>query len=113
VSLLSLASLREVERAAGRRLDPRRFRGNLWADGGAPWEEFSWLGRELAIGAARLRVVERIERCAATNADPDTGARDANVPLALRRGFGHADFGVLAEVTRRGAIRVGDPVRLA
>ena len=42
-------------------------------DGGAPWEEFSWIGREIALGGTKLAVLERTARCAATNVDPDTG----------------------------------------
>ena len=32
---------------------------------------------------ARLRVEEPIERCAATNVDPDTATRDMNIPMLL------------------------------
>ncbi len=84
--------------------------GPLYLDDVPPWEEFTWIGRELAVGGARLRVVERIERCAATNVDPETGARDRNLPLALRKGFGHADMGVYAEVVAGGDIAIGDPL---
>ena len=105
LSLINLASLGELTRVAGTPVAPLRFRGNLYLDGVPPWQEFTWIGRELAIGAARLRIVERIERCAATNVNPETGARDRNLPLALRKGFGHTDMGVYAEV-----VAVGDPL---
>ena len=63
------------------------------------WHEFDLLGREIAIGAtARLKIVKRIVRCAATNVDPDTGMRDLSIPTTLMRGFGHADCGVYGEV---------------
>ena len=41
----------------------------------------AWSGRRSPIGDARLKVTKRIERCAATNVDPDTGIRD----LTIRR----------------------------
>lgn len=39
VSIMSLSSLRALGEHLGQRLDPRRFRGNLWVEGAAPWEE--------------------------------------------------------------------------
>ena len=47
-------------------------------------------------------------RCAATNVDPDTGARDLSIPDTLIRSFGHADCGVNAEVVEAGDIALGD-----
>jgi uncharacterized protein YcbX len=110
VSVMSLASLRALSERMGRDLDPRRFRGNLWIDGFAPWEENGWEGREITVGPARLRVVERVVRCAATETNPDTGRRDARVPAALHEATGAPEFGVYAAVVEGGTIRVGDPV---
>jgi len=113
VSIINLASLRDFERVARTTVDPRRFRGNLLIDGLPAWDEFSWLGKELVVGEARLKVTERTERCAATNVNPDTAERDMNIPLTLRKGFGHMDLGVYAEVTLGGSVRLGDGVALA
>jgi uncharacterized protein YcbX len=110
VSVMSLASLRALSQRMGVRLDPRRFRGNIWIDGGAPWEEFGWLDGEIAIGGVRLNVVERIERCNATKANPEMGIRDADTLGALIDGYGHKDFGVYCEVIEGGAVAVGDDV---
>lgn len=111
LSLHSLASLRALSEAAGRPLDPLRFRGNLWIEGLEPWAEAQWPGRVLAVGAVRLRVVEPIWRCAATQANPDTGARDADTLGAMRRLVGDTCFGVYAEVVEGGEIALGDAVR--
>ncbi len=110
VSLINLASLRDFERVARQSVDPRRFRANILIDGLPAWGEFAWLGREIRIGAAKLKVVERIERCAATNVNPETAERDMNIPLTLRKGFGHMDMGVYAEVVDGGEIKTGDTV---
>lgn len=110
VSLHSLASLKDLERITGAPVDPRRFRANIWIDGTAAWEEFSWIGREISVGPVRLRIKERIDRCAATTVNPDTGARDMNIPRALKQGFGHVDFGVFADVVAGGRVAVGDDV---
>ncbi len=58
----------------------------------------------------RLKIIKRIVRCAATNVDPATGARDLNIPQALLRTLGHADCGVYAEVVEGGEIAVGDAI---
>lgn len=109
--LVSLASLAELESAARRSLDPLRFRPNLVLEGTKAWEEFGWIDRDVAIGDVRVHVFARTTRCAATNVDPATGARDTALPAVLERTWGHADFGVYARVVEGGTIAIGDPVR--
>ncbi len=110
VSIINLASVRDFERVARQPVDPRRFRGNIVIDGLPAWREFALLDREIRMGSATLKVVERIVRCAATNVNPDTAERDMNIPLTLRKGFGHLDMGVYAEVVQGGEVRSGDEV---
>ena len=111
VSVLNLASLRDLERSMGRDLSIHRWRGNLWLDGLAPWAEFDLIGREIAVGAVRLRIVEPITRCRATAANPDTGQTDCDTLGGLQTAQGHTDFGVYAEVIAGGTLRIGDEVR--
>ena len=113
VSLINLASAKDIERVTRAPVDPRRFRGNLILDGLPAWTEFDWIGRELAIGPVRLKVVSRITRCAAINVNPATGERDLNIPKALITGFGHADCGIYAEVLAGGRIAEGDAISVA
>ena len=108
VTIKSLASLRALSERMGVALEPRRFRGNIWLDGLAPWEEFDWVGREITVGGARLKVVERVVRCNTTKANPATGARDADTLAALEAHYGHKDFGVHAMVIAGGAVAEGD-----
>ena len=68
------------------------------------------VGRTLAIGEARLRIVKNITRCAATNVDPDTAARDLEIPEALMRRFGHNECGIYGEVISDGTIAIGDTI---
>jgi MOSC domain-containing protein len=111
VSIINLASLAEIENAAGAAVDPLRFRGNLYIAGWPAWREFDLLNSEIAIGpSARLKVVKRIVRCAATEVDPATGIRDLPVPRTLLGTYGHADCGVYAEVIEGGPIAVGDAI---
>jgi uncharacterized protein YcbX len=112
ISIINTASVSDIERVAGRAVDPMRFRGNLLIDGLAPWGEFAWVGKTIAIGGARLKFAARIERCAATEVDPVTGERDLAVPLTLRRGFGHEDCGIYAQVIEGGEISTGDEIVL-
>ena len=62
----------------------------------------------LTIGGAKLKIVKRIQRCAATDVDPDTGIRNLTIPRTLMDSFGHADCGVYAEVMASGDIAKGD-----
>lgn len=112
VSLVNLASLRDLERVVGETIDPLRFRANVYVDGAPPWSELHWPGAEIASGDARLVVTEKIQRCAATNVRPGRGIRDMNIPKALQQGFGHADCGVYARVIAMGRIAVGDTVEV-
>jgi uncharacterized protein len=112
VSIINLASLAAIENVVGAPVHPLRFRGNVYVTGWPAWGEFDLLGREITIGkAARLKIVKRIVRCAATNVDPDTGIRDLSIPQALMQSFGHADCGVYGEVVAAGDVAVGDEIR--
>ncbi len=111
VSIINLASVAAVETAAGVPVHPLRFRGNVYIAGWPAWHEFDLLDRVLTIGDARLKVVKRIVRCAATEVDPDTGIRDVAVPRLLMDNFGHADCGVYAEVVVGGEIAVGKSIK--
>jgi len=112
VSLIGNASIKDLERVVGRPVDPLRFRANLYLDGLPAWAEFAWVGRRVRIGGATLVIVERIVRCAATNVDPATGARDLNLPGALQRAYGHTELGVYGRVVAAGRIAPGDAVEL-
>ena len=111
--VINLASLREVERVAGRAVDRRRFRANVYIDGAPPWAEFGWLDQRLRIGGIEVEAFRRTGRCEATNVDPATAQRDMSVPALLQRTWGHSDFGIYARVVSGGTVRVGDEVAQA
>ena len=110
VSIVGQASIDALSAATGHALHPMRFRANVYLEGGAPFEEFGWLGREVALGGVVVRPFARIPRCAATSVDPDTAERDVTVPKAIKQHFGHVDMGVYAEVLRGGRVATGDRV---
>jgi uncharacterized protein len=111
VSLINHASIAALEKAMNAAIDPLRFRANVYFDGTSAWSEHDWIGAELALGAARLRVVSPITRCAATQVNPDTAERDLDIPAALDRSFGHINMGIYAEVLAGGDITTGDALR--
>lgn len=112
VSLINLASIAELETAIGAPVDPIRFRANLYFDGAPAWHEQEWMGREIGVGGARLRIIAPITRCKATEVNPDTALRDLDVVGTLMRAYGHNIMGIYAEVIAGGDIAAGDAVRV-
>jgi ferredoxin-NADP reductase/uncharacterized protein YcbX/ferredoxin len=113
ISIINLATVREIGRAAGIDLDPRRFRANLYIDGLEPWKEFELAGRTITIGDVVLDVAEPIVRCRATSVDPDLGGADVNIPGVLGSHFGHGFCGVYARVRSAGEVRSGDGISIS
>ncbi len=113
VSLVNLASVAAIEAAQGAKVDPLRFRGNLYIEGAPAWAEATWPGQSLKIGGARLNVLKMTDRCAATGVEPGTGRRDMDLVQTLRMSFGHIDCGVYARVEVGGRVATGDQVTLA
>jgi uncharacterized protein YcbX len=111
--VINLASVRELERIAGRSIDPLRFRANVHVDGLAPFAEIGWVGQILRLGGVEARVIDRTVRCDATDVDPSTAARDMSIPALLQRTWGRSDFGVYAEVVSAGGIEIGSAVSTA
>lgn len=110
VSILSLASLAEMEIRTGQRLGIHRWRGNLWVEGWQPWAERDLIGHVIRIGAVEFRVTAPIGRCEATSASTETGQRDIDMLATLDSLYGNTDFGIFAEVVTGGDITIGDEV---
>lgn len=113
VSLINRASIAALEAAIGTAVAPLRFRANVYFDGLPAWRENDWIGREVALGNARLRIVSPITRCAATQVNPETAVRDLDIVGELMRHFGHNLMGVYGEVIAGGEIAAGDALQLA
>ena len=111
ISLNNHSSNRALGQILGVELSPLRWRGNLWFEGLAPWEEFDWIGKNLRIGTVELFVEERIERCLATTANTVSGIRDVDTLKALNS-RGHQDFGVYAIIKKSGILALGDKVEI-
>jgi uncharacterized protein YcbX len=112
VSVINLQSVRELEQRTGWRIDPLRFRANLYVEGWPAWVENDAVGDALRLGAVEARIFKPITRCAATEVDPSTAERDLPIPQALREHYGHVFCGIYAHIAQGGALAEGDPARL-
>ena len=112
VSIINLASLRDLEAKIGRPLDPLRFRANLYVEGWPAWIENDWKDRTLTVGGATATVFKPIVRCAATHVDPTTAERDIDVVKALFDTYGHTLCGIYVQTTVAGRVAEGDHLEL-
>jgi uncharacterized protein YcbX len=113
VTMHARESLRSLETALTQNVSELRFRSNIAIEGLPAWEEQSWVGRKIRIGAVEFDIVKPKTRCLATHANPETGARDLPILTTLTRKFQQEDptFAVAMTPTRGGGeIRIGDPV---
>jgi len=117
VTIVGTASLRDLGERAGHLglpAEAARFRATLVVETDEPYVEESWLGSEITVGGARLRVGVPIPRCAVIDAHPETGARGGRLLKTLAgyrptNSAGEPSFGVYAEVVSPG--RVHGPAR--
>lgn len=110
VSIVNLASVRDLSAKVGMDLDPLRFRANLYVDGWPAWAENGWTGRTMRLGTATAEVLKPIVRCAATHVDPTTAQRDVDLVKALFDNYGHMFCGIYLNVTQGGVVSEGDVV---
>jgi uncharacterized protein YcbX len=118
-SLVSVASLeRLADEARVESVDGRRFRMLFTITSVSAHEEDSWVGRDVGVGDAVVRMHGLVGRCAVTTHDPDTGIPTLDTLHILRgyRGDVPTDeplpFGVWGEVVAPGPVRTGDAVEL-
>ncbi len=112
VSLINMASLHDYEAKVGARRHRRRFRANVWFSGAPAWSERAWVGQEIQLGGAVLRITRGIVRCPATEVNPETAQRDADPVAELRGLYGHTELGIHARVIESGRFAVGDSIEL-
>jgi uncharacterized protein YcbX len=99
-------------------VDARRFRMLIEIDGVEPHTEDAWMGRELQVGEARLRIHGHVGRCVTTTRGPESG--DVDFPTLQMLATYRKDeptteplaFGVHGEVLEGGTVRVGDELRV-
>jgi uncharacterized protein YcbX len=89
--------------------DPRRIRANILVETAEAFMEDTWVGQIIGVGEARLRVVERIERCRMVDLAQD-GVATTTPFLKALAGARDARLGVYAAVVMPGRLAVGDAV---
>jgi uncharacterized protein YcbX len=116
LSLISTGTVRAIGEAAGREIEPRRFRMNVIVETtrGVPAEEDGWLGSTLVFGdradSLRVDAKERDERCMMINLDPDMAVQQPTVLRAVVQ-TRESCAGIYTWPTTSGTIQVGDAVR--
>jgi len=108
VSVINLASVRDLAARMGAEIDPLRFRANLYVDGWPPWIENDWAGGVFQLGAATATMLKPIVRCAATHVNLQTAERDLEVTKGLFDHYGHLHCGIYLNVRSPGRLAVGD-----
>ncbi|MDG2520903.1 MOSC N-terminal beta barrel domain-containing protein [Caulobacter segnis] len=108
VSIINLASVRDLAEKIGRPVDPLRFRGNVYVEGWEPWVENGWADRTFTLGGATVQGIKPIVRCAATHVNPTTAERDMDVVKALFDHYGHMLCGLYVRVLDGGVVAEGD-----
>jgi uncharacterized protein YcbX len=107
VSLIGTASVAALSGVVGADVDITRFRPNVVLATAAPYAEDSWVGREVSLGSAVLRVTMTSPRCVMVNmATADLPEQPGNL-VALGR-LHDACLGVIAEVVQPGVVSLGD-----
>ncbi|MGH7684542.1 MAG: MOSC domain-containing protein, partial [Vulcanimicrobiaceae bacterium] len=79
VSLILDCWIAEVERGLGRRLDPLRWRPNLFASAMRQVSEQDLVGKRVRLGTTVLLVTNPTGRCVTTTYDQATGESDGTV----------------------------------
>ena len=115
ITLHGRGGLEAVQAAVGNEVSELRFRSNIAVDGLTAWEEQSWLGGKVRIGAVEFDVVKSKSRCLATHANPTTGQRDLAILTTLTQKLGQENPTFAVAMLPSGAggrICVGDQVSL-
>jgi uncharacterized protein len=111
--VLSVPTVRFLEKQYGGPLEPMRFRSNLLLDlpEARPFEEDRWIGRQIWIGDVLLEIVKQCDACIVTSLDAETTERSPGVLSAIAKGRGGMT-GVYARALTGSRLRVGDAVSI-
>ena len=112
ISLINLSSVEDFENKISLKIEYERFRGNIYMKGAPPWKEFEWIGKKININNCHFLVTDKIPRCSATNLKPGEVKDDINLPLKLRKVYGHINMGVYLIPLNDGMINIDNEVKL-
>lgn len=115
VSLISTKTISQLSDEVDDRLDPRRFRANIYADLGLAggFAEDRFVGKQLQIGErAVIAVLDRDPRCKMISIDPETAEENSEVLRTVAKQHDNK-AGVYCAVLMEGTVRQGDSIVLA
>tara|TARA_B110000495_G_C22924544_1_gene540259 strand:+ start:216 stop:992 length:777 start_codon:yes stop_codon:yes gene_type:complete len=113
ISLINLNSIIDLEKKSGEKIEFQRFRSNLYINGIEPWQERTWLNKNIKINNILFKVEKHIARCSATNLKPNSDNVTINLPMTLKKIYNHIDMGIYITPLEDGEINIGDQVVLS
>jgi uncharacterized protein len=112
VSIINTGSVTSFAEEVGTWIDPLRFRANIYIEGLEAFAENELVGKHFTIGECTFAGVLQTRRCAATEVNPATAARDLPIPRLLMQKYGEDHMGIYAEVVVGGRLAAGDYLRI-
>jgi len=112
ISLINLNSISDFEKKIDKKIEFQRFRGNFYVDGINAWEERNWINKIIKINNISFKVEKNIPRCSATNLQPNTDNTTINLPLLLKKNYGHIDMGIYLTALDDGKIEIDNQIEL-
>lgn len=112
LSIVGTATLSWCSARWGGSADPRRIRANVVLETDTPFVEEAWVGRELTLGSALLRLVERVPRCRMVDLAQD-GVEPGTSWLSALGRERDLCLAVYADVLHPGTVSLGDRPRLS
>ena len=112
ISLLNTKSIEDFKNKTNEKVEPQRFRGNIYIDGIEAWEERNWIGKIIKINNISFKVEKNIPRCVAINLKPNTDDNSLNLLKFLKKTYNHFDMGVYLTALDDGLINIGDNISL-
>ena len=112
ISLIVDRWLDEASDLVGYRLEPLRFRPNLFAHAAVEFDamESDLVGATITIGTVQVVVRQPIVRCVTPTYDLQSGKSDPNILRAITE-HRAACLGIYCDVATAGRISVGDQIR--
>ena len=112
ISLINLNSIKDFESKINRKIEFERFRGNIYINGINAFNERSWIDKIIKINQIKFKVLNHIPRCSATNLKVNSVEQDINLPLKLKKTYGHIDMGIYLSPLNSGKISLNDKITL-
>ena len=110
ISLINLNSVEDFGNKINEKVEPQRFRGNLYVKGVDAWQERNWIGKTIKINNFSFKVERHIPRCVAINLKPKTDDNSLNLLQSLKKNYNHFDMGIYLRSLNDGKVTVGDKI---